>query len=342
VKAAVFRGAGQPLAIEDVPRPAPASGEVLIRVAACGVCHTDLHYIDHGTPTFTTPPLVLGHEISGRIEATGAAVAGFAEGDPVLAAAVLSCGSCRACRAGRENICENGVMLGNHVDGGYAEYVAVPARDLFSLPPEVPLVEGAIIADAVTTPFHAVVNRGRVQPGDHVLVLGCGGVGLNVVQVAAALGARVIAADLSDDKLGWAARLGATDLLNPSRIARLDREVRRITGGGGVDVAFEVVGRGATQEQAFACLRTGGRLVLVGYSPDAMTLNSGRVMFRELDVIGSLGCRPLDYPRVIELVRQQRIRVRELVTHRFPLERINEALDVLRAGAAVRAVVTPD
>lgn len=341
MKAAVFRGGGQPLTIEDVPRPDPAPDEVLIKVAACGVCHTDLHYVDHGTPTFKAPPMVLGHEISGTIEEAGAEVDGFAKGDPVLVAAVLSCGRCDACRAGRENICENGVMLGNHIDGGYAEFVAVSAKDVFRLPHEVPLVEGAIIADAITTPYHAVVNRGRVQPGDHVLVLGCGGVGLNVVQIAAALGARVIAADLSDDKLGWAARLGASDLVNASRVERLDKEVRKLTGRGGVDVAFEVVGRGATQEQAFACLRTGGRLVLVGYSPDTMKLNSGRVMFRELDVVGSLGCRPLDYPRVIEMVRQGRIRVTELVTHRFPLDRINQALDVLRAGDAVRAVVTP-
>jgi 6-hydroxycyclohex-1-ene-1-carbonyl-CoA dehydrogenase len=341
VKAAVFRGGGKPLVIEGVPRPEPAPGEVLIRVAACGVCHTDLHYVDHGTPTFKTPPLVLGHEISGTIAATGPGVQGFSSGDPVLVAAVLSCGRCEPCRAGRENICESGVMLGNHIDGGYAEFVAVSSRDVFRLPPEVPLVEGAIIADAITTPYHAVVNRGRVQPGDLVLVLGCGGVGLNVVQIAAALGARVLAADLSDEKLRWAARLGATDVINASRVERLDREVRKRTGRAGVDIAFEVVGRGVTQEQAFACLRTGGRLVLVGYSPDTMQLNTGRVMFRELDVIGSLGCRPLDYPRVIELVRQGRIRVAELVTHRFPLEEINTALDVLRAGAAVRAVVTP-
>lgn len=341
MKAAVFRAAGQPLTIEDIARPVPARGEVVVRVAACGVCHTDLHYIDHGTPTFKAPPLVLGHEISGTIETIGPDVAGFEGGDPVVVAAVLSCGRCDACRAGRENICENGVMLGNHIDGGYAEFTVVPAKDVFRLPPGVPLVEGAIIADAITTPYHAVVNRGRVRPGDHVLVLGCGGVGLNVVQIAAAMGARVIAVDLSDDKLGWAARLGATDLINSARVDRLDREIRRLTGGPGADVAFEVVGRGSTQEQAFGCLRTGGRLVLVGYSTDTMKLNSGRVMFRELEVIGSLGCRPLDYPRVIELVRQERIRVKELVTHRFPLEQINLALDVLRAGDAVRAVITP-
>ena len=341
MKAVVYHGGGLPLSLENVPDPSPRTGEVVIRVAGCGVCHTDLHYIDHGTPTFKPPPLILGHEVSGTIAALGADVTGFAAGDPVLCAAVLSCGRCEACRNGRENICEHGVMLGNHIDGGYAEYIAVPARDVFHLPSEIPLVEGSIIADAVTTPFHAVVNRGRVRPGDHVVVIGCGGVGLNVVQIAAALGARVIAVDLSDDKLAWADRLGAAETINPAAQSRLDKAVRKLTGGAGADIAFEVVGRPETQEAALGCLRTGGRLILVGYSPHEMKLNSGRVMFRELEVVGSLGCRPVDYPRVIEMVRQGRIRLAELVTHRFGLDSIDLALDALRAGQAIRVVVAP-
>ncbi len=341
MKAAVFHAGGQPLVIEDVPMPVPGPDDVRIRVAACGVCHTDLHYVDHGTPTFKKPPLVLGHEVSGTVTEAGKNVTRFREGDRVLVAAVLTCGSCPACRSGRENICEHGVMLGNHVDGGYAEYLCVPARDVFHLPDEVPLAEGAIIADAITTPYHAVVQRGAVRPGQNVLVVGCGGVGLNVVQMAAALGARVVAVDVSDAKLQWAEKLGAAAVINASAVDRLDREVRGRTGGAGADIAFEVVGRADTQEQALACLRTGGRLVLVGFSPDAMTLASGRVMFRELEVVGSLGCRPLDYPNVIELVRQGRLRVKELVTHRFTLDCINQALDVLRNGEAVRAIVEP-
>lgn len=342
MKAIIYHGGGQPLTLESVPDPVPAAGEIVIHVAGCGVCHTDLHYIDHGTPTFKPPPLILGHEVSGTIAAVGEGVTGFAEGDPVLCAAVLSCGHCDACRNGRENICEHGVMLGNHIDGGYAEYLAVPAKDVFHLPPDIPLVEGAIIADAVTTPFHAVVNRGRVRPGDHVVVIGCGGVGLNVVQIASAQGARVIAVDLSDDKLTLADRLGAAETVNPAEEPRLDKAVRRLTGGAGADIAFEVVGRPETQEAALGCLRTGGRLVLVGYSPHETKLNSGRVMFRELEILGSLGCRPVDYPRVIEMVRQGRVRLTELVTHRFGLDSIDQALDALRAGEAVRVVVAPE
>lgn len=340
MKAAVFHGPDRPLTVEEWPDPVAGPGQVLVRVAGCGVCHTDLHYIDHGTPTFAKPPLVLGHEISGTITDVGPGVADRAPGDRVLVAAVTCCGRCRACQEGRGNVCEAGEMFGNHVDGGYAELVAAPAEHTFALPSGIPLAEGSIIADAVTTPYHAVVNRGRVRPGDDVVVLGCGGVGLNVVQIAAALGARVVAVDLSESKRGWAERLGAAATLDPESVPRIDKALRELTGGG-ADVVFEVVGKPATQEWALAALETGGRAVFVGYSPDPMTLNAGRLMFRELEVIGSLGCRPVDYPRVIEMVHQGRIRVRELVTHRFALDDIGEALDTLRSGAAIRVVVTP-
>lgn len=340
MKAAIFHAAHQPLGIEEVPTPEPRPGEVVVRVAACGVCHTDLHYLDHGTPTFKAPPLILGHEIAGTVAARGAGVTVFAEGDRVLLPAVLTCGRCAMCREGRENICEQSVMLGNNIDGGYAEYVRVPAKDIFRLPAEVPLIEGAVIADAITTPFHALVRRARVTPGDWVVVFGCGGIGLNIVQLAAALGARVIAVDVAASKLELAVRFGAEASVDASKVERVDREVRRLTGSG-ADVALEAIGRAVTQEQAFASLRTGGRLVLVGYSPEMLPLNAGRVMYREIEVLGSLGCRPVDYPRVIELVRQGRIRLDEMVTHRLPLAQINDAFDLLRAGSVIRAVVMP-
>ncbi len=258
----------------------------------------------------------------------------------MLVAAVTSCGACDACRQGRENICARGEMLGNHIDGGFAEYVVAPAKDIFVLPPEVPLVEGSIIADAITTPFHAVVNRGAVRPGHAVVVLGCGGVGLNVVQVASALGARVVAVDLSEEKRAWAEKLGAVATVDPSSEDRIGKELRRLTGGG-ADVSFEVVGKAVTQDLALGCLKTGGRAVFVGYSPETMTLNAGRVMFRELEIVGSLGCRPVDYPPTIEMVRQGRVKLTELVTHRFPLDDINQALDTLRSGSSIRVVITP-
>ncbi len=340
MKAALFHAAHQPLELVDVSTPEPRPGEVLVRVAGCGVCHTDLHYIDHGTPTFKPPPIILGHEVAGTVAEVGAGVTSLAAGARVLIPAVLSCGHCALCRSGRENICENSQMLGNHIDGGYAEFVAVPAKDVVHMPDNVPLVEGSIIADAVTTPYHAVVRRGRVTPGDWVVVFGCGGVGLSLVQIASAVGGRVIAVDVKDAKLETAKRFGATAVFNATTTKKLDKEIRALSGGG-VDVAFEAVGKAATQEVALNCLATGARLVLVGYSPETLPFNAGRVMFREIEVLGSLGCRPVDYPRAIEMVRQGHVRLLDLVTHRFPLERIAEALDTLRGGDAIRVVVTP-
>jgi 6-hydroxycyclohex-1-ene-1-carbonyl-CoA dehydrogenase len=340
MKAAVFKEPNKPLAIEDVPMPEPGPGEVLVKVAACGACHTDLHYIDHGTPTFKKPPLILGHEASGTIAGLGAGVTEWSEGDRVLLSTIFPCGTCASCRNGRDNVCENLIMLGNSVDGAYAEYVLAPAHSVFTLPEEIPLREGAIIADATTTPYHAVAVRGNVSPGNNVVVFGCGGIGANVVQVAAVLGASVVAVDISVEKLEWARKLGAAETVNPTGEERIDKVIRKLSGGG-ADVAFECIGTPETQEQAFASTRNGGRLVMVGYSPKPMSLNSGRVMFREMEVVGSLGCRRVDYPRVIEMVAQGKLKAAELVTAHYGLDDINEAFDGLRAGKGLRSIVTP-
>ncbi|MCH7683507.1 MAG: alcohol dehydrogenase catalytic domain-containing protein, partial [Gemmatimonadetes bacterium] len=196
MKAAVLRGANRTLEVMEVPTPSPGPGEVLVRVVGCGMCHTDLHYLDHGVKTFKEPPIILGHEAAGTVEKLGDGSGDVAEGDRVLIPAVLSCGTCRYCRRGRENICDNLVMLGNNMDGAYAEFVVVPASQLIAVPASIPLERASIIADAVSTPYHAVKHRGRVQPGDIVAVVGCGGVGLNVVQCATLAGARVIAIDV--------------------------------------------------------------------------------------------------------------------------------------------------
>ncbi|GMV33175.1 zinc-binding dehydrogenase [Chloroflexi bacterium CFX5] len=341
MKAAVFHEPHKPLSVEEIPTPTPSAGEVLIKVAGCGVCHTDLHYIDHGVPTFKKPPLVLGHEVSGTVAGLGAGVAQWKEGARVLLPAVYGCGQCAMCRTGRENICEKMVMFGNNVDGGYAEYMLAPAKDVIALPDELPLVESAIIADAVTTPYHAVVNRGQVKPGDNVVVVGCGGIGLNLVQVASAVGGRVIAIDVVDSKLEWATKLGAQATINARNVERVDKEVRKLTGGGGADIGFEAIGNPVTQAQTFSCVRTGGRFVVVGYSDKPMTLDAGRVMFREMDIVGSLGCRAVDYPRVLELARQGKIKVKELVTAQFSLDDVNAAFDTLRKGEGIRSVIVP-
>lgn len=340
MKAAVFHGPNQPLTVEEVPTPEPQPGEVLVKVAACGVCHSDLHYIDHGTPTFKKPPLILGHEASGTIAVLGSEVTNWAEGDRVLLPTLYSCGKCDDCLAGRNNICNESVMYGNNIDGSYAEYVLAPANSIYAVPEEIPLEEGSIIADAITTPYHAVTARGKVQSGDNVVVFGCGGIGVNVVQMAAVVGARVVAVDLDDARLEWARKLGAAETINPTGEDRVDKLVRKATGGG-ADVAFECIGLPLTQEQALASTRNGGRLVLVGYSPEDMTLNSGRVMYREMEIVGSLGCLASDYPLLLEMASQNKIIVADLVTARFPLEDINVAFDELRASKGIRSIIVP-
>ena len=340
MKAAVFYGPNQPLKVEEVPIPVIGTGEILVKVAACGLCHTDLSYIDHGVPTFKKPPLILGHEISGTVAEVAPDVTLFKVGDRVLLPAVMACGECSSCREGRGNVCDNMEMFGNNVDGGYAEYVKAPASNVFHLPDEIPLIEGAIIADAITTPFHAVKNRAKVKPGDTLLVYGCGGVGLNLVQVANAVGASVIAVDISDTKLAKAKELGAIATFNANDYPDVAKAVRKSTGGG-VDIACECIGNSKTQEIAFNCVRNGGRLVIVGYSAHPMTLNASRVMYREMEVVGSLGCPLGDYPKVIEMVRNGKIQVVSMVSKRFSLDQINEGLDFLRSGEGFRSVVTP-
>ena len=340
MKAAVFHGGGTPLTIEDVPTPEPRPAEVVIRVTACGLCHTDLHYLDHGVPTFKSPPIVLGHEAAGIIARLGPEVSGLAVGDRVLAPSVWSCGRCRFCRAGRENLCTDLVMPGNHTDGAFAEFLAVPAKELVPLPASIPLERACIIADAVSTPYHAVKHRGRVRTGDTVAVVGCGGVGLNVVQCAAVAGATVIAVDLNDTRLELAKRLGARHAFNPGTTDRLDKQVRKLTGGG-VDVAFEVVGNPKTIDIAFNLIRKGGRLVVIGFSQDPVPINAGKLMFYELELAGSLGCGAGEYPEIVALVESGRIMLDPIVSGTFPLDRINDGFDRLRRGEGVRWVVTP-
>jgi 6-hydroxycyclohex-1-ene-1-carbonyl-CoA dehydrogenase len=340
MKAAVFHGPNQPLKIEEVETPKVGPQDILVKIAACGVCNTDLHYIDHGVPTFKQPPMILGHEPSGIVEKIGQDVKNFAVGDRVLIPPVFSCGYCDNCRIGRENICFNMIMLGNHMDGAFAEYTKVPAKDCQHLPEELPLEEASIIADAVSTPFHAVKNRAQVKPGDSVVVFGCGGVGMNVVQIAAAVGGSVIAVDIVDKKLKIAKTLGAQHVINSSdkEDNALIKEIRALTGGG-ADIAIEAIGNPKTIELAPATVKAGGLHCQVGYTHHKVSVNAGRLMFREIEIKGSLGCRPVDYPKIIEMVRTGKIQLGPVVTHRLKLEDIEQAFELMRKGESLRSII---
>lgn len=340
MKAAVFHGPDIGLKIEDIAVPEIGPDDVLVKVAACGACHTDLHYIEHGIPTFKKPPVVLGHEASGIVEKAGKNVTNVAEGQRVLIPAVLTCGKCKFCRMGRENICTDMTMLGNHFDGAYAEYVAVAAKDVLDLPESIPLEEASIIADALSTPFHAVKNRAKVRAGDTVVVFGCGGVGINAVQLATLAGAYVIAVDMSPKKLEWAKEFGAAATIDASSVERVSKEVKKLTGGG-ADIAIEVIGNPRTIEEAFESVRVGGRLCVVGYTHEKINIVAGKIMFKELEITGSLGCPPGEYVPLIRMVEQGKIDLSRIVTHRVGLSEIQKAFDLMKEGASLRTIVIP-
>jgi threonine dehydrogenase-like Zn-dependent dehydrogenase len=231
-------------------------------------------------------------------------------------------------------------MIGNNIDGAYAEYLAVPAKDLIGLPPDFPLEESCVIADALSTPYHAVTVRGDVRPGAQVVVIGCGGIGLNIVQIAIAAGGVVTAVDRVEERLVLAKEFGATATVNPADLERPDKEIKKATGGG-ADVAFEAVGHPVTQRLACDAVRKGGRVVFVGYSPEDALLPVGRIMYHELEVLGSLGCRPVDYPPLVALIRAGRIRLERVVTGRVALEEIETGFARLRRAEGIRTIVVP-
>jgi 6-hydroxycyclohex-1-ene-1-carbonyl-CoA dehydrogenase len=342
MRAAVFTGGGKPLEIREWPRPEPGPGEILVKVVACGLCHSDLHYLDHGVPTFKEPPLVLGHEVSGYVAKVGPGVDPARAGTAVLLAPETTCGACVLCRTGRENVCSEQKMLGNNIDGGFADYVVTTSRDAFALPQGLPVAESSVISDALTTAFNAVVRRAQIQPGETVAIFGCGGLGLSLVQVASMVGARVIAVDIDPQKLDAAIAFGAASAVDGKGDDAAKR-VRKEAGGGGVEVAIEAIGRPPTQESAVASLRTGGRAIFLGSSALPMTLQGGRVMYRELSVIGTLGSRPIDFPVVLDLVKRGKLNALGLVTHRHSLDQVNEGFDQLRRGEGIRhiAVIAP-
>jgi succinate semialdehyde reductase (NADPH) len=360
--AAVLPEVGRPLQLERIPMPQPRRGEILVRVAACGVCHTDLHVIK-GEVAFPVPA-VLGHEISGTVAALGPGVAGPAPGSRVVGTFVMPCGECDACRRARDDLCErffafnrlrgtlydgetrlhreDGTPLAMYSMGGLAEYAVVPATAVYPLADSQPLEESAIIGCAALTAYGAVRHGGEVRVGERVVVVAIGGVGSLVVSLARAAGAaQIVAVDIGADKLAAATRLGATDVVDAADGDPVER-VLALTGGGG-DAVFEVLGGERTFLQALGMVRDGGRLVAVGIAAADVRapLELTRLVRRSLRITGSYGARVrADMPNLLALVESGVLTPAASVTRRFPLAEAAEAYAALdRREIVGRAIV---
>ncbi len=341
MQAARLTETGSPLEIVDLPIPQPGPGEILVRVRAAGICSSDLHYRD-GRSRVTRVPIILGHEISGEVAECGKNVKGLKRGDRVSLFYLVTCGKCMMCCTGKDNYCPEAKMLGKNIDGGFAEYVTVPARNAFPFPEAIPFSQAALIADAVATPFHAL-KRASVQTGENVLIIGIGGLGLHAVQIARIMGAgRVIAMDLADDKLELALRVGATAVINPQRDNAADK-IATLTGGGGVDIAVELIGLGGTIRQAIEYTGPGGRTVVVGICPEEIGLNPYHdLLLKERTIMGSADQCRADFPVIIEMAAQGRLDLSHSVSLELPLAEINRGLEMLekKDRNPVRVVVT--
>jgi len=363
MKAAVLEKAGVPLLVENIREPKPRQGEVLVKVAACGVCHTDLHVMK-GEVTFPLPA-VLGHEISGTVAAVAPDVADARVGDRVIGSFIMPCGRCRHCVRGRDDLCETffalnrlkgvlydgetrlfreyGSPLAMYSMGGLAEYAVVPATSVFPLPQGLDLHEACILGCAIPTAYGAVRHQADLAPGESVAVIGVGGVGSNIVQIARLFGAaEVIAVDINDEKLEAARSLGATHVVNASDDDPATM-VRALTGGRGVDVAFEALGRAETVLTAFNVVADGGRVVVVGIAPgsEAVPIEITRLVRRSITLKGSYGGRMrADVPELTRLAASGQIRTSQLITRRYSLDEVNDAYDALNRGEIIgRAII---
>jgi len=366
IRAAVLHEPRAPLAVEDVELDEPRPGEVLVRVAAAGVCHSDLHLAD-GSLGEGRWPIVLGHEGAGVVEAVGAGVTHVSPGDRVGFCFVPSCGACRACRSGRPNLCEpagKNAVAGTLMDGTsrlrladgtplqhglmtacFAERTVLAAAGAVPLPPGIPLWQAALVGCGVVTGVGAVRNVAGVQPGDSVCVIGCGGVGLQVIAGAAlARAGRIVAVDRRPEKLDLARRRGATDAVDGSSEETAAR-VRSLTDGG-VDHAFEVVGAAATIRLAWDVLRPGGSAVVVGLAPKGIEVSLPAIEF--LSEKSVKGCYygssnvAVELPALARLVAEDRLPLADVVSHVTDLDGVDAALDRLRSGEGARTVVILD
>ncbi len=347
----VMAGPGKPFVPMEFDIGAMAPDEVLVKIAGCGVCHTDLGYYYDGVRTKHELPLTLGHEISGRVIETGTDVLKYID-RAVIIPAVIPCGRCDPCRRGKATICPNQKMPGNDIHGGFATHIVVPARGLCVVPEDrlaatgIELADLSVIADAVTTPYQAVVQAG-VTNGDLVVVNGVGGVGGYAVQIAAALGATVIAIDVNEEKLTVLAGHGAALTLNCKQMTsrEIKTAIQIFAKEHGLRqrewIIFECSGTRAGQETAFGLLNHGATLAVVGFTMDKVEVRLSNLMAFHARAIGNWGCPPDLYPEAMELVLTGRVKIAPFV-ERHPLSEINQVFEAAHAGTLKRrAVLVP-
>ena len=329
--------------LEDVPIPSPGPGEVLVKVAFCGICHSDLSLIN-GTFPPQRPVVIQGHEASGMIAQLGEGVTGWSVGDRVIVPAGRPCMGCPNCRRGQFGDCMRTQLMAFAYDGAWAEYTVALAAGLTLVPDNVPMEQAAILADAVSTPYGAVVRTGKVGIGEAVGVWGIGGVGSHVVQLARLVGAApIIAVDINPVVRDRALELGA-DYAFDSRDPDIKAKIDEITRGRRLDVAFDAVGLKATFEQALDCLHVGGRLVAVGMSAECPSIGPTSLFgFTQKQVLGHLGYQNVDIETLATLVSLGRLDLSRSISRIIPLEDIQAGIDALEHadGNPIRILVQP-
>ena len=333
---------GRPLELHDVPIPSPGPCDVLVRVKAAGVCHSDAHY-RAGKSRVHPLPMTLGHEVAGVVEQAGGEVKNLKAGDHVCIHYMATCGTCGFCQQGEEQFCGTGQMIGKYRDGGFAEFILMPARSVFKLPEEIPFQHGAIMMCSSATSLHAL-NKARLHPGESVAVFGAGGLGQSAIQLAKALGAGpVFAVDINPLKLEIAARFGAVPI-NASASDPV-AAIQELTNGRGVDVALELIGLPLTMQQSVRSLAIKGRAALVGITEKSFPVAPyHEVINKEAEIIGVSDHLAQEIPLLLDLAAKRKLDFSNLVTRRVLLDAalINATLDRLESfGDEVRVVVEP-
>lgn len=325
----------QPLVRRELPTPEPAAGQVLVEVAGCGLCHTDLSFLYGGVKTKKPPPLTLGHEFAGTVVSAGPGAEALL-GRVVLVPAVLPCGDCELCRAGRGTACRQQVMPGNDVDGGFASHALVPARFVCPFEPGgFEPWELGVVADAVTTPYQAT-ERAGVAAGDVVVVIGAGGIGSYGVQISAARGATVLAVDVDQQKLDRMLQHGAAGIVNArDKDARAVRDAVRdlaksLKLGRHAWKVLEMSGTTAGQAAAYELFTFAGTIGFIGFTTEKLSVRLGNLMAYDATLFGNWGCLPELYPKALELVLSGKVQIRPFIK-RFALDEINEVIAASRA-----------